>query len=105
MIRSGSTWSYNVARLLLELGADDETVDIVSEMLSYENVRHVIRTQRKSAKQIDGHGLQWDPKTLFNERHIRDNPSSPAAVIGPDQRTAIAKALPEWTDATGHLRL
>ena len=89
----------------LELGADDEMVDTVTEMLSYENVRHVIRAQRQSAKQIESHGLQWDPKTLFNERHIRDNPSTPEAVISAAQRTAIAEALPEWTNAAGRLRL
>ncbi|MBV8167068.1 MAG: sulfotransferase domain-containing protein [Alphaproteobacteria bacterium] len=89
----------------LELDASDETVDSVSEMLSYESVRHVIRAQGKSTKQIDDNGLEWDPKTLFNARHIRDNPSNPATVINAGQRTAIAKALSAWTDATGRLRL
>src|SRR5689334_6987680 len=88
----------------LELDLDGADIDAVAEMLSYENVRHVIRTQAKSAKQLAGAGLQWDPKTLFNQRHIRDNPSDPALVVSPEQRAAIAQALPEWCDETGCLR-
>jgi hypothetical protein len=88
----------------LELDAGDEIVDTVAEMLSHENVRQVIRNQRQSKRQVAGQGgLLWDAQTLFNEKHIRDNPADPAQTISATQRAAIAQALPEWTDAGGRL--
>lgn len=89
----------------LELEVGDEIVDAVAEMLTRDRVRYVIRSQQKSAAQLAGAGLQWDPKTLFNERHIRDNPSDPAVVVGADHRAAVVAALSAWTDAAGRLRL
>lgn len=89
----------------LQLGASDEDVDGVAEMLSRENVRSAIRGKGKPAARQDGHGPLWDLGTLFNGQHVRDNPSDPASVVSATQRATIAKTLERWLDAKGRLRI
>jgi hypothetical protein len=83
--------------------ASEDIADIAT-MLSRDNVRRIIKALGKSAPQISGKGVEWDESTLFNNHHVRENPSDPAQIFSAEQIARIADRLSDYVGADAALR-